>query len=247
MDGHIIVIGLIVLIGYFQNAVTGFGGTVLSLPFVALMVDLRVAVPALVMQAWVAGLAVTLEARRHILWREYGKMVLCMGLGLPGGILAARFLPEAPLKAFLGVFALAVGVYGLYRPAPTPSSESSSARRALLTALLPAAGIIHGAFGTGGPLAVVYAARAIPDKSLFRVTLSMMWLTLNTIMIVQFGLRGRLDGETLKLAAVCVPFTLAGFGLGTLAHYRLNETVFRRIVYAVLIAAGVMLVRSVLV
>ena len=126
MDERDILIGLIVLIGYFQNAVTGFGGTVLSLPFVALMVDLRTAVPALVIQAWVAGLAVTLEGRRHILWREYGKMVLLMIAGLPAGILAARFLPETPLKAFLGVFALGVGLYGLYRPAPTPSSSTKT-------------------------------------------------------------------------------------------------------------------------
>lgn len=233
-----LLIGFIVLVGYFQNAVTGFGGTVLSLPFVAMMVDLKVAVPALVVQAWVVGLMVTIEARRHIVWREYLKLTLLMAAGLPVGIWVMHFMPEGPLKVFLGVFCILVGIYGLYRPVPRPSADGTALKRGLLTALLPLAGIVHGAFATGGPLAVVYAARAIPDKSLFRVTLSMLWLTLNTIMVAQFAIGGRYIGETLTLAGVCLPFTALGFFAGTAAHYRLNEVLFRRIVYSILIAAA---------
>lgn len=241
----VLLVGLLVLVGYFQNAVTGFGGTVLSLPFVAMLVDLKVAVPALVVQAWVAGLMVSVEARRHILWREYLKLTVLMLAGLPVGIWLMALMPERPLKGFLGVFCLLVAVYGLYRPVPRPSAEGGALKRALLTALLPLAGIVHGAFATGGPLAVVYAARAIPDKSLFRVTLSLLWLTLNSIMVLQFALAGRYSGDTLTLSLACLPFTILGFWAGTAAHYRLNEVLFRRIVYAILILAGAGLLASV--
>ena len=238
-------IGLIVLVGYFQNAVTGFGGTVLSLPFVAMLVDLKTAVPALVVQAWAVGLMVTIESRRHIVWREYLKLTLLMVAGLPVGIWVMGFMPEGPLKIFLGVFCIMVGVYGLFHPVPAPSADASALKRWGLAALLPLAGMVHGAFATGGPLAVVYAARAIPDKSLFRVTLSMLWLTLNTIMVTQFAIGGRYSGETLTLAGACLPFTVLGFIGGTMAHYRLNEVLFRRIVYSILIAAAAGLLMSV--
>ncbi len=245
MDASTLIICLIVLVGYFQNAITGFGGTVISLPFVAMVIDLQMAVPTLVVQAWVVGLLVVIEARRHIIWSGYGKLVGLMILGLPVGVWLSGAMPEAPLKIFLGVFCLLVGGYGLVRPIPRPSADASTLKQTALAALLPLAGIVHGAFTTGGPLAVVYAARAIPDKSVFRVTLSMLWVTLNTLMIARFVLAGSYDAPTLKLTATCLPFTVLGFFIGTWAHYRLNEVLFRRIVYAVLIAAATGLLVSV--
>jgi hypothetical protein len=43
--------------------------------------------------------------------------------------------------------------------------------RILASIFLPLGGFIHGAFGTGGPLVVIYAARAQTDKTVSRVTL----------------------------------------------------------------------------
>lgn len=88
---------------------------------------------------------------------------------------------------------------------------------------------------------MIYATKALPEKSLFRVTLCLLWLTLNTILITQWTLGSRLDAHILRISALCLPFTVAGMVAGNLAHHRMDELLFRRIVYAVLLATGLIM------
>ena len=43
----------IILLANTASSLTGFGGTVLALPFVAMLIGVKTAVPVLVVQAWV--------------------------------------------------------------------------------------------------------------------------------------------------------------------------------------------------
>lgn len=239
-------VGLIVLVTHFQEGITGFGCTVLALPFVVLLLGLHVAVPVLVIQAWVLSLYIVLEARRQIVWAEFGRIVLLVGVGLPFGMWMAKTMPETALKWLLAVFMVAVGAEGLVATTKPPSGDMSRRARWFTTSLLPIGGVVHGAFGTGGPMVVAYAAKAIPDKSLFRVTLCLLWLSLNTVMIGQWIASSSLDAGTVTTAAFCLPFTVLGMILGNRAHYRIREVPFRRLVYGVLVASGGVLVWSLL-
>ena len=94
---------------------------------------------------------------------------------------------------------------------------------------------------SGGPLVIIYATRAITDKSLFRVTLCLLWTALNAILIGQWISRGTLTPHIWKMSAFCLPFALIGVALGNRIHYRTNVGLFRTIVYSVLIASGLVL------
>lgn len=237
-------VGLIVCFTAFQEGVTGFGATVLALPFVTLLLgDITIAVPALVMQAWILALLIVLEARKHIVWREYFHIALLVGLGLPFGIWMRHAINPYYLKWILAGFMIVVGTQGLIRLLiGKPHSKMSAAKKAFTSSFLPLGGIIHGAFGTGGPLVVIYATRAITDKLLFRVTMCMMWFTMNTILTTQFLLGKGPHIEVFKIVGICLPFTLVGLFIGNKAHYRINEQAFRKVVYSVLIASGLVLV-----
>lgn len=239
---------LVILLANTASSLTGFGGTILALPFVAMLIGLKVAVPVLVIQAWVLAVFIVTQARRHISWRDWGKIILFVVIGLPVGIWVAGVVPENPLKIALGLFTLGVGAYGVVHPLPREDSRERLAgwRGQALTVLLALGGVVHGAFATGGPLIVVYCTRALRDKSVFRATMSMTWLTLNTILLTQWLIRGVITVSQLSLAAMCIPFTLGGMVLGTFAHYRVNEILFRRVVYAVLTVAAGMLLASAL-
>ncbi len=215
---------LVVFLANTASSLTGFGGTILALPIVAMIIGLKVAVPVLVIQAWVLAVFIVSEARRHISWRDWAKIVIFVVIGLPVGILLADTVPENPLKVALGLFTLGVGAYGVVRPMPGADSRERLVgwKGRALTALLAVGGVVHGAFATGGPLIVIYGTRALRDKSVFRVTMSMTWLTLNTILLAQWLVRGALTAPQLRLAAMCIPFTLAGMALGTFAHYRVS-------------------------
>jgi len=233
---------LLVLITYFQEAVTGFGCTVLALPFAILLLgSIAEAKPVLVMLALVLNCGVSLLARKHIRWKEVWIILILVAVGLPGGMLMADYLPEKWLKVILAGFMVAIGIQGLFTLGNGVSTKASRRTRILASGFLPIGGIIHGAFASGGPLVVIYATRAITDKSVFRVTLATAFVVINTAMVATWKIQHIITLHHVYLAAICLPFTLAGLFIGDHVHYRLPALAFKRMVYAVLTVAGVAL------
>ncbi len=242
-------VAAVIFLTHYQQGITGFGCTMLSLPFITLLLGLETAVPMLIMMGWLVALLIVIESRRHIVWREFAWIVIPVAVTMPIGIWLAKVLPGKELKVALATFAVIVGIEGLikqYRQA-RPQREVTTKSRLLSGLFLPLGGVLQGAFGAGGPLVIIYATRVISDKTLFRVTLCMLWTALNPILI---GLRMH-SGEVLtphiwKWTAFCLPFGLVGVWLGNRAHYRADIVVFRKLVYSVLIMSGLVLAWSVL-
>lgn len=240
-------IALIIFLTHFQEGVTGFGCTVLALPFIALLVGIKTAVPVLFLQAWVLTGYIVLIARKDIVWKEYWRILLIAGTGFPFGLILREKTPEVGLKWVLAAFMVLIGLQGMYRYYMRPKLKENGSRKMkwLSATLLPVGGFIHGAFGSGGPLIVIYATKVLKNKSLFRVTLCLVFFTLNCILTGQWFASAAPKAEVLRITAFCMPFTLVGMVIGNWAHHRMDELLFRRLVYTVLFLAGIALMLSV--
>jgi len=244
---HFTILGVVILLTHFQQGVTGFGSTILSLPFITLLIGLEAAVPVLVLVGWLIAVFVVIDSWQRIVWREFVWLAVPVMMAMPAGIWLAGTMPANGLKLLLAAFAVVAGVEGLLNHCRQDQPAAASPRSRLMASVfLPLGGVLHGAFGAGGPFIIIYATRAITDKTLFRVTLCLLWIALNTILIGRWLSTGALTPHIWKLTAFCVPFALAGVWLGNRAHYGIDGVLFRKIVYWVLIASGLMLGWSVL-
>lgn len=251
---RIILVGIIVLITHCLEGITGFGCTVLALPFIAMLLGLKTAVPVLVVLAWLLAGYIILRSWKKISWKEFLFIVIHVGLGLPLGIILFDCLPERVLKGILAVFMIFVGIHGFVRThkskeallnghAPAPPKKTL-----LMRGVLFLGGIIHGAFGTGGPFVVIYASKALANKTLFRVTLCLLWFSLNTVMMLQWTFVNSAvwNQETGLGIAVSLPFLVAGMLLGDYLHHKVNEYYFKIVVYFVLFSSGLAMGYSVI-
>jgi uncharacterized protein len=234
-------VALIMLLTHAQEGITGFGSSAIALPFIILLLGFHSPVPVVVLLAWVTAICIVSGSRQRIVWSEYVRILVLMGVGLPFGIWMSGILPEQVLKLTLAAFMSFVGAHGLVCQSKKSHLLAQPSRRTRLLAagLLPIGGIIHGAFGTGGPLIITYATRALPNKSLFRATLCLVWITINIAMISQWIVRSVIDAHILRIVGVCLPFTLFGLFIGNHIHHRIDEFTFRRMVYWMLILAGI--------
>lgn len=232
-------LGVVIFLTHFQQGVTGFGSTIVSLPFLTLLIGLEASVPVLVLVGSLIAVFVVIDSWQQIIWREFAWMAAPVIVTMPAGIWLAGALPVNGLKLMLTAFAVVAGIEGLFNHRPQNQPAPASPRARLLAGLLlPFGGVMHGAMGAGGPLVVIYATRAITDKTLFRVTLSLLWAVLNMILIGQWLRTDALTPHIWKLTAFCAPFALAGVWLGNHVHYRTDGALFRKIVYWVLIVSG---------
>ena len=242
-------VALIVFLTHFQDGITGFGSAALALPFLAILIGLQLAVPALIILGWLLSIFIILQSRQHIVWSEYARIMVLAAIGMPIGVWICGVLPEHSLKWVLGVFMVLIGTHGLIGQFAKGKSDGpiSERKKRWLSGFVPLGGIMQGAFGAGGPLIVIYATRAFRDKGVFRCTLCLLWATLNPILIATRWAAGhKLNMDVLRLVAICLPSMLLGLVLGSIAHHKADEMTFRRIVYAVLILSGFMLIWSLL-
>lgn len=245
----ILLVGLIVFVTHALEGITGFGCTVLALPFVAMLLGIKTAVPVLAVLAWLLALYIVVTSWKNIIWKEYFFIVAHVGLGLPIGMALFRYLPPEYLKGLLSLFMIGVGIQGFYRTRKNKNvqlnqnEKTSSVRKSLpMRAVLFAGGMVHGAFASGGPFVVIYASKALPNKSLFRVSLCLLWCTMNTILMIQYTYAGNVWTPEVGMTLLSsLPFLIAGTLLGDCLHHFVGEYWFRLAVYGVLLASGVIL------
>ena len=232
----------IVFCTHLLEAITGFGSSVLALPFLNVTLGLRMAVQMLCVLSWIMALYIVIRSWKDLVWKEFLFIVCYVALGLPVGMWIFDKFPVAILCLILGTFMIAVGICGeiatVKKNSPVPAMPAK--RTFLMKLLLFGGGIIQGAFGSGGPFIVIYSAKALPDKRVFRVTLSLLWLSMNSIRLLSWGISGELwNIELAKCLMWSFPVVIAGIIIGDHLHNKVSEHHFKIGVYAVLIISGI--------
>jgi uncharacterized membrane protein YfcA len=235
----LLLLSLIVFVTHGLEAVTGFGCTVLAFPFViAVTGDIVFSKIILTILAWVLALFFVVTNFKKINWRQFILIAVFAGVGIPVGILAFKNLNSALLTKILGgfiVLSAGIQIYKLYFQR-TVQKISFSPFNYLYLIL---GGVVHGAFATGGPLIVLYSTKKLIDKGEFRVTMCLLWTVLNAILIVHYLIDGKLTEEVGISLLALLPALVLGIVAGGFVHNRVNELLFKKIVFITLFVVGV--------
>jgi uncharacterized membrane protein YfcA len=236
----ILLAGLVIFATHALEAVTGFGCTVLALPFITALFGIKSGVMTLTILAWLLALYIAVSKRRDIDLKQFAVIVGFVIIGLPIGMYLFRHVDAKPLKKFLAAFIVLASSLQIAAHF-SPKAASRTLPRPLAYGLLIAGGIVHGIFSSGGPLVVLYASRALPEKGKFRATLCLLWTTLNSILIGGYLVSASLDRETLLRTGAMLPFLAAGIVAGEFIHKRVASRAFNLIVFGTLFCTGVIM------
>lgn len=232
---------LAVALAFAVETALGFGATVVAVSLGALLLPIDVILPAFVPLNLILSASVFLRARRHVAWRVLlAKTLPWMALGLPIGMLAFARLDPSTLRRAFGVFLMGLASLELLREArrARPGALALSTERGLLIL----GGAIHGAFATGGPMVVYVLGRTLTQKAVLRATLALLWLTMNLLLVTQYALQGKLTPASLGLSMPLAIGLGVGMVLGELLFRKVPEALFRRLVFVLLLVAGLLLV-----
>ena len=222
-----ILLAIVGLLAFTVEGTIGFGSTVVAVSLGAQLVPLEVLLPTFVPLNIV--LSVTLLRRRRVQWRVLlVEIVPLVAVGIAGGLALSHVLASRALLVGFGGFVVALSILELSRVHLRWSAP-----------LLALGGVVHGLFGTGGPMIVYVAKKKIADKTAFRATLAVLWIALNTILLASFAAVERYPSPELMLALGLA--IIPGRLLGELLHRALDPKKFERVVWGVLLVAGAVL------
>ena len=91
-------------------------------------------------------------------------------------------------------------------------------------------------------LLVLYAVTVLKEKKDFRATMAMVWVFLNSMLLVSHIRGGYFDLEAVGLLAAAIPVTLLSVWLGNKLHDKIDQALFLKITYVLLLLSGLLLI-----
>ncbi len=229
--------GLVLLAAYGLRGSTGFGGSV-GMPLLALVVPIKILVPAWTLLGLVSSLAILGKDRRLVDLKKFLFFIPWCALGVVVGLYFFSTLDSRTLLRALGVMVLACAAYFFWTTL-WPTAEPKPAPKFVSPLAAWLAGVVGALFGA---MATVFFAMYLDvktmAKSVFRATVSAMLLALCAGRGLGYWAAGEFTHEVWIAFAMAAPVMFFGIWLGDKVHVRLSEAAFKRLVCAVLFVCG---------
>jgi uncharacterized protein len=171
-------------------------------------------------------------------WRKLWPFVLGAALGVPAGVTILTWANPAHVRAGVGAFLVLYSLYALFRPAIAPIKAGGAVADAGIGFLN---GVLGGMTGLAGILVTLWCGLRGWPKDVQRTVFQPVAVAIFLMSALWMGARGAITADTIKLFLIGLPALLAGTWLGLQLFGRLNETAFRRVVLALLLASGAVL------
>jgi len=229
---------LIIFVAFFIRSLTGFGSALVSIPILALLFDLKFAVPLEAL--FEVGISILLMSKVYKAISKTTLVPLIIGT-IIGSLLGTYILysfANVFLKKILGVIIILFAISLLLEKRGITIKSVSSGWGLLAGAI---GGVSGGLFGTSGPPFVMYLTYKLIQKDVLRASLIGLFAIDYTWRVGVYAMTGLLTMEIFKFALFLSPAFVLGTILGHKAHLKINETLFRRIVAVILIISGILL------
>lgn len=233
-----LLLALIVLVASTAQSGTGFGFSILSTPFLLLLFEAHDAVQLNIILSLILSLIMTIRTQKEIHWGIFQRLLLGGTLGFVPGVLLFVHLDVRPL---IGLAGLAILVSTILLVADFRMRPGR--RKEIVTGSL--SGLLTGSIGIPGPPLLIYFAGAKVDKAVLRSTtlayFSIIYLLSLLLQVYFYGFSKEIPDRVM----ISLPFLMMGIYFGQLLFRRLDQQLFLKFIYLLLIFTGIYLLVSV--
>jgi uncharacterized membrane protein YfcA len=238
-----VLFALIVVAAYAVQTAIGFGSTLICVTFGAHLIGLQEVIHLVVPISFLQTGYIVIRHHDGIHWALLLKRVLpLMAIGMAIAFVLLARISGPWLGLAFGVMVLVLSARDLHRLRAGDAILEEPISRPASVAALFGAGVVHGIYASGGPMLVYAIGREGLSKKVFRSTLCMVWIVLNSILVTRFVLTGEYDQAVAIDVLLLVPTVPLGVLIGEWVHHKVDERTFKAAVLVLLIAAAISLI-----
>jgi uncharacterized membrane protein YfcA len=220
----------------FLKGITGLGFSTICLGLLASLVDLKLAIPLVLVPSLSSNLLVMLEARRfRSALRRFWPMFVLAVPGLLLGLQLLHRIDSDVARRVLGGVMLAYALWTLWQ---VDWRLPAGMQRWLLPWVGLLTGFINGLTGSQVMPVLPFLLSIELDKNLFVQTINISFTVSSLVMLAGLYRLQMLDGPLLLGSAVGILPVAAGIYLGGRIRRRLAERLFRTLVLGLLVVLG---------
>jgi uncharacterized membrane protein YfcA len=230
----------VIAVASFVMGLTGFGIALVSMAFLPYLMSPVTAIVILTIYALVLSVAIVAQLRRDVKPRTLVDLLVGSVVGTPLGVWGLAALPTSALNRLIGL-TLVVAV-GLEWRRLYPTGLGG---RAWGFAAGVLSGVIGGAVGTPGPPVILYGASQQWSPRTMKANISAFFIVNQGGILAGYWWAGLLSLEVGRLALFYAAPAVVGYLGGVALFDRLDAERFRRLVFALILVSGlVLLVRG---
>ena len=223
-------------IASFLKGLTGIGFSTLCLGFLALMVDIRLAIPLVFLPSLSSNLMVMADAGH---FKESVKRFWPLFVsGIPGLFIGIWFLRTSHTELPRMVLGLVMALYGIWGLKKGELRLGRNRERRSMVPIGFISGIVNGATGSQIMPIMPYLLALDMGRSMFVQTINLSF-TINTLlMITALGSFGFVTLPVVGISLAGILPVGLGIFLGSRLRRKVPEEIFRKLVFTLLIGLG---------
>jgi len=214
----------------------GFGNALVAMAFLPYFMPPATAIAVLTIYTVVFAIAIFVPVRRHLAPRSVTRLLVGTVLGTPLGVWILVACPASTLNRIIGGVLVVVVLLEWAGGYP----ERLAGRWWGLGAGF-VAGIMGGAVGMPGPPVVLYSTAQGWSPQTIKANLQVFFLVNQAVILAGYWRAGLLTGDVWRLSVSFAVPAAAGTVLGILLFNHVDHASFRRVVFAVLLVSGLVL------
>lgn len=229
---------LATLSAFYIKGLCGFANTLVFTSIMGFGADNVNISPVELLLGYPTNIILTWKNRKKLNPRVYIPLTVLMLAGSIPGALILKNVNAQAVKVVFGAVVVLIGLEMLLRDDSKPRMKESKLMLAIIGIL---SGILCGIFGVGALLAA-YISRVTGNSEEFKANICAVFIADNTFRIILYSVIGVITMESLKQAAVMLPFMLTGLFLGMKSSQILDEKIIKKAVVILLILSGIVLI-----
>jgi len=220
----------------FVFGLVGFGNGLVAMAFLPFLMSPVTAIAVLTIYTVVLSVAILVPLRQHLLPRPVIDMLAGTVVGAPVGVWILNTVDLTTLKHLIGGTLVLIVLLEWSRLRP-----KRLASRAWGIGAGMLAGVTGAAVGTPGPPVIVYSTTQGWSPRAIKANLQAFFVVNQAVILTGYWWTGILDREVWQLSASFALPAAGGAALGMLLFTRIDPQLFRRIVFGLLLVAGILL------
>jgi hypothetical protein len=224
------------LAGLIQG-LAGFGSVLLSLPLLAVFLDIKTVIPLVALYSMVLTVILIIHLWQFIEAKKIIPLIIGAVAGVPLGVLFLKKMDTGVIQVIVGVVLILFSLYSLFLK---PPDRTISERWAPVFGFI--GGCLGGAITATGPPVIVYTSLQSWKKDTIKATLQGFFFVSGILVVVSHAISGITSGEVVRYFILSLPLLVAGTYAGSFFYDTVEEAGYKRIIYSVLALLGLFMI-----
>jgi uncharacterized membrane protein YfcA len=219
------------------QGIAGFGGALISVPLLTLMIAPGVAVPILVIFGTLTGIFIIFKTFRYIKLNEILLLIIMGIVGIPLGVYTLKVIDANILKLIAGIIIFIAALILM-------TGYKVRMRNKVLSTVIAGflSGLLNGSLSMSGPPIVLFFSNQGVNKDYFRANITTYGIITNVITIITLAIGGLINFQVIVYSTILTPALIGGVFIGIMISKKVNEKLFRRLTLFLIISVSLVAV-----